>query len=433
MANVTEHLATAAREAAEHAREAAESVTNKVTDFLQGNPFETPIGRKIEMATDSAKLSTENWGLNMEICDFINYTNEGGRDAIRAIRKRLQTQIGKNNANVMYTLTVLETAVKNCDQRFVALVCQKEFVSELVKLISAKYEAPQIVQERVLGLIQSWTDTFRGNPACSGVVEAYDELKGKGVEFPETNLDTFAPIITPKRTVFPNNDASKKNLKHDYAKPSQKSETSVIQPAQNVGMLEEYIAPTQPINATPEQMAKLRSELDMVNVNIEVFRELIANLKPKSANGESSNDGDFQLIQELNSTCREMQKRILELIPILTNEEITYELLTVNDELNTLFEKYDRHASNPTACGSSADLIDFGGRDEVLNKQFNEINVQDKNSFQVKNTVFINDQTDAGLRTAAFDKTSPISERRGQENTPGKDDKKDPQKFDDGL
>jgi len=147
-------------------------------------------------------LATENWGLNMEICDFVNSTNDGGRDAIRALRKRLQTQMGKNNAIVMYTLTVLETCVKNCDQRFKALVCQKDFVNELVKLIGAKFDAPQIVQERVLLLIQSWADAFRGNPALSGVCEIYDELKTKGVEFPASNLDTLAPIITPQRVRF---------------------------------------------------------------------------------------------------------------------------------------------------------------------------------------------------------------------------------------
>jgi tRNA uridine 5-carbamoylmethylation protein Kti12 len=98
----------------------------------------------------------------MEICDFINYTESGGRDAIRAIRKRLQTHMGKNNGTVMYTLTVLETCVKNCDQRFKVLACQKEFINELVRLISAKFDAPQIVQERILGLIQVCID-FNGH------------------------------------------------------------------------------------------------------------------------------------------------------------------------------------------------------------------------------------------------------------------------------
>lgn len=54
----------------------------------------------------------------------------------------------------MYTLTVLETCVKNCDITFHELVCQKDFINELVKLIGPKFDAPQIIQERVLSLIQ---------------------------------------------------------------------------------------------------------------------------------------------------------------------------------------------------------------------------------------------------------------------------------------
>jgi len=36
--------------AAQHAKEAAQNVTSKVTDFFQGNPFETPVGKKIGKA-----------------------------------------------------------------------------------------------------------------------------------------------------------------------------------------------------------------------------------------------------------------------------------------------------------------------------------------------------------------------------------------------
>lgn len=62
--------------------------------------------------------------------------------------------MGKNNAIIMFTLTVLETCVKNCNQRFKAFACQREFVNEMVKLIGSKFDAPQIIQERVLSLIQ---------------------------------------------------------------------------------------------------------------------------------------------------------------------------------------------------------------------------------------------------------------------------------------
>lgn len=79
---------------------------------------------------------------------------------------------------------------------------QKEFVQELVKVISPKYDPPQVVQEKVLGLIQSWADAFRRVPELNGIVEVYDELKQKGVQFPMTDLDNMAPILTPAQVFF---------------------------------------------------------------------------------------------------------------------------------------------------------------------------------------------------------------------------------------
>lgn len=57
-----------------------------------------------EQATEE-NLPSEDWGLNLEVCDLINEAEDGPRDAIKAIRKRLTTQ-PKNYTVVMYTLTV---------------------------------------------------------------------------------------------------------------------------------------------------------------------------------------------------------------------------------------------------------------------------------------------------------------------------------------
>lgn len=58
-----------------------------------------------EQATDGG-LPSENWALNIEICDIINETEDGPRDAIKAIKRRLNQAAGKNYTIVMYTLTV---------------------------------------------------------------------------------------------------------------------------------------------------------------------------------------------------------------------------------------------------------------------------------------------------------------------------------------
>lgn len=47
-----------------------ENMTNLIQQ-LSGNPMTTPIGQKIEQSTDPT-LPTEDWALNMLICDMIN-------------------------------------------------------------------------------------------------------------------------------------------------------------------------------------------------------------------------------------------------------------------------------------------------------------------------------------------------------------------------
>ena len=57
---------------------------------------------------------TENWEVNLLICDIINHTEAGPGQAVRAVRKRLDQCAGNSNKSTILTLTVLETAAKNC-------------------------------------------------------------------------------------------------------------------------------------------------------------------------------------------------------------------------------------------------------------------------------------------------------------------------------
>lgn len=72
-------------------------------------------------------------------------------------------------------------------------------MQDLVKLIGPKNDPPQVLQERVLSLIQTWADAFATSPDLREVARTYQELKTKGVEFPMTDLDNLAPIHTPAR------------------------------------------------------------------------------------------------------------------------------------------------------------------------------------------------------------------------------------------
>nr|XP_019938867.1 PREDICTED: TOM1-like protein 2 isoform X1 [Paralichthys olivaceus] len=300
-------------------------------EFLLGNPYSTPVGHCIERATDGS-LQNEDWTLNMEICDIINETEDGPKDAIRAVKKRLNGN--RNYREVMLALTVLETCVKNCGHRFHALVTSRDFVDGvLVKIISPKNNPPTIVQDKVLALIQAWADAFRSSPDLTGVVQIYEELKRKGIEFPMSDLETLSPIHTPQRSATaPEGDSTL----NKYSAPIQPT-PQVVPPA--------YIEPQVPnilasgsINPTSEQICRLRSELDIVRGNTKVMSEMLTEMVPGQEDAS-----DYELLQELNRTCRAMQQRIMELISCVSNESVTEELLHVNDDLNNIFLRYERY------------------------------------------------------------------------------------------
>uniref|UniRef100_A0A8C4MM13 Target of myb1 like 2 membrane trafficking protein n=1 Tax=Equus asinus TaxID=9793 RepID=A0A8C4MM13_EQUAS len=285
-------------------------------EFLLGNPFSTPVGQCLEKATDGS-LQSEDWTLNMEICDIINETEEGPKDAIRALKKRLNGN--RNYREVMLALTVLETCVKNCGHRFHILVANRDFIdSVLVKIISPKNNPPTIVQDKVLALIQS------------------------------------VPEVDPAMTM-PRSQSQQKTSAGSYSSPPPAPSSALQAPALSV---------TGPIMANSEQIARLRSELDVVRGNTKVMSEMLTEMVPGQ-----EDSSDLELLQELNRTCRAMQQRIVELISRVSNEEVTEELLHVNDDLNNVFlryERFERYRSGRSVHSASNGVLNEVTEDNLI-------------------------------------------------------------------
>ncbi|TSK87504.1 Target of Myb protein 1 [Bagarius yarrelli] len=157
----------------------------EMAEFLRAK---YPVGAtKKKFATS---LHSEDWGLNMEICDMICETEDGPKDAVRAIKKRI---VGNKNFK-----EVLETCVKNCGYRFHALVSSKDFVEGvLVRTILPRNQPPLVVHDKILTIIQAWADAFRSSPDLTGVVCVYEELRRKGTKFPVAEV--LSPIHTPSK------------------------------------------------------------------------------------------------------------------------------------------------------------------------------------------------------------------------------------------
>lgn len=317
-------------------------------EFLIGNPFSTPVGQRIEYATSST-LPSEDWGLNMEICDIVNETEEGPKDAVRAIKKRI---VGNRNfREVMFALTVLEACVKNCGHRFHVLVSTRDFVEGvLVRTILPKNDPPLVLHDRVLNIIQAWADAFRSSPDLTGVVFVYEDLRRKGLEFPMTELDNCSPIHTPRKSVpdceFP------VTMSEAPVSPTQPTQSPQQTPAQrNAG---------GPITLSPDQSKKLRADLEVVRGNLRVMSDIMTQMNPRHIQ-----QTDTELLQQLYSMCKATQDQVMHLIPRVSEETLVEQLLVANDEMNATFTRYQsfkRHLNRQNteqSCPTYSNLIDL--------------------------------------------------------------------------
>ncbi|XP_023149357.1 target of Myb protein 1 isoform X1 [Amphiprion ocellaris] len=307
-------------------------------EFLLGNPFSTPVGQMIERATGSS-LPTEDWALNMEICDTINSSEEGPKDALRAVKKRIVGN--KNFKEVMLTLTVLETCVKNCGYRFHILVTTRDFIEGvLVRSIIPRNNPPAILHDRVLSIIQAWADAFRSSPDLTGVVSVYEDLRRKGLEFPMTELDGYSPVQASKKTL-PGNGPAVTTLPAVLLSskppliPPQTSELKLALEGSNA--------------LTPSQIKTLKTELGVVRSNLTMMSDMMSQLDPVTVK-----QADMELLEQLYTVCKEMQDRIVKIVPRLSEEKLIEELLATNDEMNTAFTRYHRFERRITNGQSTA-------------------------------------------------------------------------------
>ncbi|EAW94551.1 target of myb1 like 1 membrane trafficking protein [Homo sapiens] len=281
------------------------------------DPYATSVGHLIEKAT-FAGVQTEDWGQFMHICDIINTTQDGPKDAVKALKKRISKNY--NHKEIQLTLSLIDMCVQNCGPSFQSLIVKKEFVKEnLVKLLNPRYNLPLDIQNRILNFIKTWSQGFPGGVDVSEVKEVYLDLVKKGVQFPPS-------------------EAEAETARQETAQISSNPPTSVpTAPA-----LSSVIAPkNSTVTLVPEQIGKLHSELDMVKMNVRVMSAILMENTPGSENHE-----DIELLQKLYKTGREMQERIMDLLVVVENEDVTVELIQVNEDLNNAILGYERFTRN---------------------------------------------------------------------------------------
>jgi len=315
---------------------------------IGGDPFSTPIGQKVLEATE-ADLESIDWNLNLTIVDLVNTTEEGPKEAMRAVRRRIQNTAGKEERSVFYSLILLETLAKNCGKRFHLLICNREFANELITKVIPLSTNAQLVQDKILSLIQSWAHAFSADLELQGVAEVYMELKKKGVEFPPPSDDDILLVQKNQTQVSPSRPPSSSSSSSLAVSPSKLSVGSSSRPGSRAQTAARQSSRTQAAGRvlagqlSERQVAKLNEDLRRTEETILVLSELLSELTPGQEDPE-----DVALMQELSVSCKAMQGRVMELLQILDERNTVQRLLDINDNFNNVFIRYDRYKRNTT-------------------------------------------------------------------------------------
>uniref|UniRef100_A0A8C3KCF1 Golgi associated, gamma adaptin ear containing, ARF binding protein 2 n=1 Tax=Calidris pygmaea TaxID=425635 RepID=A0A8C3KCF1_9CHAR len=293
-------------------------------------------------ATDPS-IPEENWECIQQFCDQVNADIEGPSLAPRLLAHKIQSP---QEMEALHALTVLETCVNNCGERFHHEIAKFRFLNELIKVLSPKYYgtwSSEKVKSRVTEVIFSWTVWF---PQEVKIRDAYQMLKKQGIvkEDPKVPEDKILPPPSPRsqNSIFDTDEEKSKLL----ARLLKSNHSEDLQAANR--LIKSMIKEEQEKSAKVSRRVNTISE---VSENAKRMDELLENYKKQELS-----KSDHETLQTLFQRCEKLRPLLFRLASeTVDDDEALAEILQANDKLTQALGQYRQIvASHENGCGEDS-------------------------------------------------------------------------------
>ncbi|KAF9074014.1 hypothetical protein BDP27DRAFT_1288432 [Rhodocollybia butyracea] len=165
-----------------------------ISNWLWGT---SQLDEAVDKATSELlPAGSEDIALNLEICDQIRSKSVPAKDAMRALKRRLNHK----NPNVqLLALSLTDICVKNGGDHFLAEAGSREFVDNLVSILRMDHLNLE-VKNTILRLLQTWSIAFEGKPSLGYVAQACKTLHNEGFKFPPKDLTAANSAMVDTQT-----------------------------------------------------------------------------------------------------------------------------------------------------------------------------------------------------------------------------------------
>lgn len=120
-------------------------------------------------------MTSENWGLILEVCDKVTGEDNGAKDVCASMIKRLSHR----NANVqLYTLELANALSQNCGTKMHIELASRAFTDALLRLANDR-NTHQQVKTKILERMAEWTQMFSKDPSLGIMRDQYQKLKSQ--------------------------------------------------------------------------------------------------------------------------------------------------------------------------------------------------------------------------------------------------------------